>query len=96
MLEGGLEDEVRGLAGKHGWDCEALKGIGYAQWRGYFEGGQSLPETRSKIIKATFEYAKRQRTWFKRNKSIHWFDTPVNMEEVVATATTFFDSQVPS
>jgi tRNA dimethylallyltransferase len=89
MLSAGLEDEVRGLAGKYGWDAEALKGIGYAQWKGYFEGTQSLPETRSKIIKATFEYAKRQRTWFKRNKSIHWFQTPVNMTEIVDTVTTF-------
>ncbi len=83
MLEAGLEDEVKGLADKYGWDCEALKGIGYAQWKDYFEGvARSLPETRSKIIKATFEYAKRQRTWFKRNKSIHWFEVcnaPVNM-----------------
>lgn len=92
MLAAGLEDEVRGLADKYGWGCEALKGIGYAQWRGYFEGTQSLPETRAKIIKATFEYAKRQRTWFKRNKSIHWFHTPVNMAEVVDSVTTFLSS----
>ncbi len=89
MLAAGLEDEVRGLVDRYGWDAEALKGIGYAQWRGYFEGRQSLPETRTKIIKATFEYAKRQRTWFKRNKSIHWFTAPVNTEEVVADVTTF-------
>lgn len=89
MLAAGLQDEVRGLAEHNGWDCEALKGIGYAQWRGYFEGVQSLPETRGKIIKATFEYTKRQRTWFKRNKSIHWFSTPVNLAEVVDFITTF-------
>lgn len=89
MLAAGLEDEVKGLADAYGWDAEALKGIGYAQWRDYFEGKASLPETRSKIIKATFEYAKRQRTWFKRNKSIHWSNTPVNMNEVVDSVTTF-------
>lgn len=92
MLAAGLEDEVRRLVNKYGWDAEALKGIGYAQWRDYFEGRASLPETRAKIIKATFEYAKRQRTWFKRNKSIHWFDTPVNMREIVDTVTTFFEA----
>jgi tRNA dimethylallyltransferase len=92
MLANGLEDEVRDLSNRYGWDCEALKGIGYTQWRGYFSGGQSLPETRQKIIKATFELAKRQRTWFKRNKSIHWFDTPVNLEQVVDSVTTFLDA----
>lgn len=92
MLASGLEDEVRALADRYGWDCEALKGIGYAQWKRYFSGDQSLPETRTKIIKATFEYAKRQRTWFKRNKSIHWFDNPVDMAEVVDSVTTFLDT----
>lgn len=96
MLEAGLEDEVKALADKYGWDCEGLKGIGYAQWKNYFESGQSLPETRSKIIKATFEYAKRQRTWFKRNKSIHWFDTSVNSAQIVDEVTTLLDGQVPS
>ena len=42
MLAAGLEDEVRELAGQYGWDCEALKGVGYAQWRGYFEGREGL------------------------------------------------------
>lgn len=92
MIEAGLEDEVRSLAERYGWDCEALKGIGYAQWKDYFTGDQSLPETRGRIIKATFEYAKRQRTWFKRNKSIHWFAAPVNMAEVVDAVTTFLSS----
>ncbi|MGH7194743.1 MAG: tRNA (adenosine(37)-N6)-dimethylallyltransferase MiaA [Candidatus Saccharimonadales bacterium] len=89
MLAAGLEDEVRGLADRYGWDCEALKGIGYAQWRDYFEGSQSLPETRNRIIKATFQYAKRQRTWFKRNKSIQWFDSPVDTDKIVDVVTTF-------
>jgi tRNA dimethylallyltransferase len=92
MLAAGLEDEVKALADKYGWEAEALKGIGYAQWRGYFEGTQSLPETRSKIIKATFEYAKRQRTWFKRNKSIHWFHAPVNARDIVDSVTTFLEA----
>jgi tRNA dimethylallyltransferase len=92
MLADGLEDEVRTLAGRYGWDCEALKGVGYAQWQNYFSGAQSLSETRQKIIKATLDLAKRQRTWFKRNKSIHWFTTPVKWLEVVDSVTTFLNT----
>ncbi len=92
MLEAGLEDEVRGLAKRYGWDCEALKGVGYAQWKGYFEGTESVAEARQKIIKQTLDLAKRQRTWFKRNKSIQWFTTPVNEAEIVDIVTTFLDS----
>lgn len=90
MIEAGLEDEVRSLVDKYGWDCEALKGVGYAQWKGHLEGQESVEITRQKIIKATTDLAKRQRTWFKRNKSIHWFATPVNEPKIVDLATTFF------
>lgn len=92
MIEAGLEDETRRLAEHYGWECEALKGVGYAQWRGYFEDSQSLAETRQKIIKATNELAKRQRTWFKRNKSIHWFTTPVKWPDIVDEVTTFLST----
>jgi tRNA dimethylallyltransferase len=96
MLAAGLEKEVRELAGTYGWDCEALKGVGYAQWRGYLEGAQSLEETRQKIIKATLDLAKRQRTWFKRNNSIHWLTTPVKWPDVVADVTTFLSNSISS
>jgi tRNA dimethylallyltransferase len=89
MLATGLEAEVRQLVERYGWDCEALKGVGYAQWRGYVEGTETIAEVRQKIIKATLDLAKRQRTWFKRNKSIHWLDTPVNWPTVVDLVTTF-------
>ena len=89
MMSAGLEKEVRSLYKAYGWDCEALKGVGYAQWKGYFMGDQSLSETRKKIIKSTLDLAKRQRTWFKRNKSIQWLDTPVKWHDIVECTTTF-------
>jgi tRNA dimethylallyltransferase len=92
MLATGLEEEVRGLVERYGWDCEALKGVGYAQWHGYFEGRQTVQETRQKIVKATLNLAKRQHTWFKRNKSIQWLSTPVNMIKVVDSVTTFLST----
>ncbi len=91
MLAAGLEAEVAGLAERYGWDCEALKGVGYAQWKGHFLDTQSHEKTRAKIIKATQDLAKRQRTWFKRNKSIHWFDTPVNSTNAAEFVTTSLD-----
>ncbi len=89
MIEAGLEEEVANLADRYGWDCEALKGVGYSQWKPYFLDSQTLPETRDKIIKATKDLAKRQRTWFKRNNSIQWHSTPINMEQVSDIVTTF-------
>jgi len=91
MILAGLEQEVDSLQIKYGWDCEGLKGVGYSQWRDYFlsqKKDEDRELVRQRIIKATLDLAKRQRTWFKRNKSIHWFITPVNIDSVVDLATT--------
>ncbi len=74
MVMAGLETEVKQLVEQYGWGCEALKGIGYTEWREYIEGGQSLSDTKERIIRSTINLAKRQRTWFKRNADIKWFD----------------------
>ena len=89
MLSDGLEREVRELVKRYGWGAEGLKGVGYAQWRYYFDGTEPIDETRQKIIKATLDLAKRQRTWFRRNKSIHWLNTPVIQTLAVDLITTF-------
>lgn len=86
MLRRGLKHEVRELADKYGWEVEAMKGIGYREWQAYFNGTQSNQETRRRIVKATLELAKRQRTWFKRNPDIKWIE---DIESGVALAATF-------
>lgn len=93
MLGAGLEAEVRALVERYGWQAEGLKGVGYAQWKDYIEGTESITETRRKIIKATMNLAKRQRTWLRRNKSIHWISTPVDQAHVVDLITTFLSKQ---
>lgn len=94
MIKLGLEEEVGGLAEQYGWQCEALKGISYAQWKPYFLGTESRQQVRQKIIQATISLAKRQKTWFQRNKSIQWLTTPVKWPEVVGLVTTFMDNSV--
>jgi len=91
MLTQDLKFEVEKLANKYGWEAEPMKGIGYREWREYFEGSLNVEEVRQRIIKSTMDLAKRQRTWFKRNNSIHWFSTPVNMQEIDALVTTFLN-----
>lgn len=92
MLSAGLEGEVKNLASIYGWEVEPMKGIGYREWRPYFAGTQSLEVTRERVIKSTLELAKRQRTWFGRNKSIHWLSTPVNWQTAVEFVTTVLDT----
>ncbi len=74
MVVDGLEHEVKELASNYGWDVEPMKGIGYQQWRDYFEDRKTLEQTMQRIVSATMGLAKRQRTWFKRNRAINWFN----------------------
>ncbi len=124
MLAAGLENEVRKLAERYGWDAEPMKGIGYIEWRSYFQarhisgeslrsgahvpqstlrsgtqlssrtalepespnvGGVSVADVRERIIKATMDLAKRQRTWFKRNNSIQWLSDRSRYVDLVTT-----------
>ncbi|MDD5731695.1 MAG: tRNA (adenosine(37)-N6)-dimethylallyltransferase MiaA [Patescibacteria group bacterium] len=87
MIEQGLEKEVKKLAGKYGWESEAMTGIGYREWGDYFASvgnrhacsksgknshGCSLQSVKDRIKIDTRQYAKRQMTWFKRDKEINW------------------------
>jgi len=87
MVKLGLEEEVRTLVDKFGWQ-EALTGVGYREFREYFSGNQSFDRTIELIAKDTVDYAKRQCTWFKRNKSIQWVS---NKSEAVAIVTTYMN-----
>ena len=85
MLQAGLEQEVAHLAESYGWEAEPMKGIGYREWQKYFTGEQDLQMTQQQIIRSSIELAKRQRTWFKRNKSIHWVSEQIEAVELVTT-----------
>jgi tRNA dimethylallyltransferase len=85
MLDAGLEGEVKKLAERYDWVAEPMKGIGYAEWQSYFMGAQSLAETRERIIKASMDLAKRQRTWFKRNNGIQWLSDRSYAVDIITT-----------
>lgn len=76
MFAAGLEQEVKNLAEKYGWDAPAMSAVGYREWQAYFAGTQTLEETKEFITIHTRQYAKRQRAWFKRNKHINWVGSP--------------------
>ncbi|MCF0146247.1 MAG: tRNA (adenosine(37)-N6)-dimethylallyltransferase MiaA [Eubacterium sp.] len=87
MLEAGLEEEVRGLY-ERGLTEEhtSMKGIGYKEFFPYFRGMCSMEETAAAIKQNTRRYAKRQLTWFRREKEAVWVDRQVfrqNEEEML-------------
>ena len=70
MMERGLVDEVISLLPfKH---LNALQTVGYKEMFSYIEGEAGLSESIKAIKSNTRKYAKRQLTWFKKDKSIQW------------------------
>lgn len=75
MIEQGLVDEVKGLL-KKGFreGITAPQAIGYKEIVEALDGNCSLEEAVEQIKIATRRYAKRQRSWFNRDKRIIWLD----------------------
>ena len=67
MFERGLVEEVRGIVERipHAFEYPALSAIGYREFADYFNGTQSLEDTKETIKRNTRRFAKRQVTWFK-------------------------------
>ncbi|HEX8763187.1 MAG TPA: tRNA (adenosine(37)-N6)-dimethylallyltransferase MiaA [Candidatus Saccharimonadales bacterium] len=86
MLHQGFEDELKEISDKYGWDVPALQAPGYKAFRKYLEGEMNLAEATQILVHDHLQLAKRQRTWFRRNKSIHWIS---KKEEAVDLVTTF-------
>ncbi len=74
MLGRGFVEEVENLRSM-GFSPEisSMKSIGYAEINEYLDGIVTFNESVEKIKSMTKKFAKRQMTWFRRNKKIEWF-----------------------
>jgi tRNA-2-methylthio-N6-dimethylallyladenosine synthase len=72
MFKQGLEKEVKKLYKKYGFKIHPMQTIGYQEWQDYFNGLISKEEVKERIKINTFNFAKRQMTWFKKDQSIKW------------------------
>jgi len=75
MMEAGLLDEVKALKAQ-GLDSSyvSMKGLGYKEILGYLDGEYDLDEAVRILKRDTRHFAKRQVTWFKREKDTVWLD----------------------
>ena len=75
MLETGLVDEVKRLL-QSGFrrGVTAPQAIGYKEIVAALDGETTIEEAAERIKTATHRYAKRQRTWFRKDKRIQWID----------------------
>jgi len=75
MLARGMMDEVRALLAA-GYDetLPSMGGIGYRQLAAVIRGDMRLDQALARMIRDTERYAKRQMTWFAREREIRWID----------------------
>ena len=75
MLKEGLLEEVQKLKdmGYHR-GMVSMQGLGYKEFFDYFDGEMSLEETVDKVKRDTRRFAKRQLTWFRREKEVVWLN----------------------
>lgn len=82
MIDAGLEKEATELLDYR--NLNALQTVGYKEMFDFFDGKISGPEAHALIKQNTRRYAKRQMTWFKKQREIIWFDAFQNNAETLA------------
>lgn len=92
MLAQGLVAEVQTLCDRYGADLPLLKTLGYAEILGYLADDYPLTTAEHLIVKNTRQFAKRQRTWF-RKRDMQWFDAeaPDLIDQVWNTVQNFLE-----
>ncbi|MBR5666816.1 MAG: tRNA (adenosine(37)-N6)-dimethylallyltransferase MiaA [Lachnospiraceae bacterium] len=84
MMDSGLLEEVRGLreSGLTATDV-SMQGLGYKQLIAYLDGECTLAEAAERIKTETRHFAKRQLTWFRREKDCIFFDKSKQTEDEI-------------
>ena len=85
MLKNGLLEEAKKLHAHK--QLNALQTVGYRELFSFFEGEFTQEFAVSEIKKNTRRFAKRQLTWFKRDKDTLWFDSQTGIEKIITAIT---------
>jgi tRNA dimethylallyltransferase len=87
MLEQGLVEEVKSLLDM-GYDTglTSMQGLGYKEIAQYLKGECTLEEAIYILKRDTRHFAKRQLTWFKREREVTWIDKSTYPDEAAALA----------
>ena len=89
MLQQGLVEEIQGLlADGIPETATAMQAIGYKEFVDALDGRCTIEEAADLVRQSSRRYAKRQLTWFRRNKAIHWLirDTGDTGREILENA----------
>lgn len=96
MFAKGLLEETAALRARHGDRCRALGSLGYAQALRVLRGEMALEEAVAAAQQGHRNYAKRQMTWFRRDKEIEWMVGFGDEAEVRAKAAASVEAHLAS
>lgn len=82
MISEGLVEEAEKVYPHR--QLNALQTVGYKELFSHFDGDIELDEAISEIKKNTRRFAKRQGTWFRKDREIEWFDYKTDIKKVIA------------
>jgi tRNA dimethylallyltransferase len=88
LAAGWLAEVARLVARGYPDDAPVWRTLGYAEMRGVVEGRTALPDALAATVLATRRFAKRQRTWFRREPDVAWRN-PADDAAIVAAARAF-------
>ena len=95
MFKMGLEKEAKKLFEKYG-QIPPLQTIGYQEFKDCFEGKISKQKAKENIVLHTLQFARRQITWFKRDKRILWIKTQKEAKKIIKEFLKGSKRQVPT
>lgn len=86
MLAAGLVEETEALLGRPGGlSATARQALGYREVLLHLEEGVGLAQVRDLIVSRTRRFARRQRSWFRRDPRVRWHDADAKPVEVAGT-----------
>jgi tRNA dimethylallyltransferase len=94
MMQDGLLNEVKELYVNR--DLNSLQTVGYKELFEYLDNELTLDKAVSEIKKNTRRFAKRQGTWFRKDKDIEWFEYPVKLNDVTDYVNALLVKNLPS
>lgn len=91
MFAAGLVAEVQTLRDRYGPDLPLLQTLGYREVGQFLDGEMSVTDAETLTVLHTRQFAKRQRTWFRADPTIHWLDgdDPHCRDRAIALARAF-------
>ncbi len=82
MFGQGIVEEVKALCKKR-LSQTAKQALGYKEIKGYLDGRYSIEEAKRLLKRNTRRFAKRQLTWFRKDKRIRWVEMQENIEDTI-------------